>query len=199
MKPIASRSIWFESFPQLVTRWWDMQPASVRSQAGEGPADAVERAIRRAERVIEACGAAPMRQLRNSREWEARWNAEDAWKTLAAALDRMGWDAVRDKAGTGTAHLAKTALFESDREAVVVAEAPLEEQRRFAVEQGLLLPLTTDDLAAMALARELYQLAVEKLGSSAAPWTEQLARHEFCRRILGLPFSPLVLELLQKK
>jgi len=198
LKPIASRSIWFESFPQLVLRWWDAQPASVRAQIGEGPADAVLRAERRAERVIQAAGVKPMRQLRNSREWETRWNAEEAWNILAKALDGFGWDAVRDKGSTGTPHLAKTALYESDREAVVVAEAALEAQLKMLAKEGLSIANTTDDLAAMALARELYQIAADKLGSPAAPWTEQLARHEFVRCVLGLPFSPLAIELLQK-
>ncbi len=196
MTPIGSRPVWFETFPQLVARWYDRQSEGTRNDVGPGPANAVVRAEKRAAKVLAYCGFAPLREKKTARQWETRWNADETWKALAAAVDRHGWDVVRERSAPVTAQVRQTALYESDRETVVIADEALNRQLEAVVEGGLLLPFTVDDMAAIALARELYDIAAERIGSAPADWLEELARHEFLRTALGLPFSPLAMEYL---
>ncbi len=196
MTPIGSRPIWFETFPQLVARWYDRQSEDLRHEVGPGPANAVVRAETRAAKVLAYSGVNPLREKKTPRHWETRWNAEETWDLLEKALDRLGWDAVRESGTPVTAQVHRTALFESDRETVVIADEALGRQLKAVLDGGLLLPLTEDDMAAIALAREVYNVAGEKMGSPPPDWVEDLARHEFVRTALGLPFSPLALQFV---
>ncbi|MBI5155206.1 hypothetical protein HZA57_08210 [Candidatus Poribacteria bacterium] len=195
MPPIASRPIWFETFPELVLRWFTEQPAPLRETIG-GAAEASLRAERRAQRVLEYIHFQPMRLIKTAREWETRWDPEAAWSRLEAVVHHFGWDVIRHRGSASDTEMTAEALREGERPSILIADRALNEQGAAAAAGGLQLPLTERDLAAIALAREVYSLVSEKMGKPPAPWVDELAPHEFTRVALGLPFSPLVWEFL---
>ncbi len=195
MKPIATQEIWFESSRDLITRWFNRQSSAKQAEL-VSPGEVLERVEQRAQKILAYSGLKPLRRLKTAREWEARWEAKAAWKFLAEALDQLGYDAVRETTGASDAALSMSALYESDREAVLIVDAAVQAQLDAVKNAGMALPLTLDDMACIALARETYALLGEKMGRPPRPWVDDLGQHAFAQEVLGLPFNPLVFALI---
>jgi hypothetical protein len=193
---ISTNLIWSETFTELVSRWWALQPAEVREAAG-GIAEAALRAERRAATIMKFAALRPAeRRIKTQREWEVRWDPRAAWDRLARVCDHQGWKPKRHRGGSADFAVAEGAGLETDRPTILIADAALAGQAALAKSHGLLIRLDVDDLAPVALARELYHVCVDKVGAEAAPWVEELAPHHFTQEVLGLPFNPLVFALL---
>ncbi|MDK2973463.1 MAG: hypothetical protein PWP23_3218 [Candidatus Sumerlaeota bacterium] len=198
MRVIGSTPIWNEPFGELVLRWFHRQSPELRERIG-GPAEAQLRVERRAARLMELAGIAPARALSSPREWETRWNARAQWDRLVAHADRRGWDVVIDPDDTRGLRWTATALAESDRKTILVADQALEVLAAQASLSGCLLGLRAEDLAPLALAIQLYGIEAARLGNPPQEWVDELGALEFTRRVLGLPFHPLVFQLLDNK
>ncbi|MCB2155490.1 hypothetical protein KQI84_11445 [bacterium] len=196
MAPIGSREIWFDTFPQLAVRWFRRQPKSLQEEIGSS-AEASLRAEERVRTLIRYGRIKPSRALKTPREWEVWWDASEEWARLRRILTGFGWGVVRHRGDASRTEVLLDAQEESDLPVVVIVERILQEQARIAVDGGLNLPLKADDLAPMALSRELFQVIAEKIGSAPSPWVDELAQFEFSRVVLGLPFHPMVLWLLK--
>lgn len=195
MRIIGSREIWNEPFADLVIRWFRRQPESFQAEFG-GPADLIGRIERRALRVIDFCALEPARALKSLREWETRWNGREQWNRLSAHAAHLGWRVLREEGAGHGASLTQATLGATGAQVIVIAEEPLRQQLAHARENGCLLPLTGDDLATVTLAREIYALETQRMGKPPQEWVEEVAQHEFARRLLGLPFHPLVFALI---
>jgi hypothetical protein len=195
MRVIGSEPIWNEPFGELVLRWFKRQPVEVREAIG-GPAEAQLRVERRAALVLEHSGLQPARPLVTPREWETRWDARATWERLVAHTRARGWDVLLEPGTARGTRWAPTALAESEERAIVISEQVVEDLGRLATDSGCLLGLTTRDLAPVVLAREVYALESPRIGNPPPEWVEQLAAAEFARRALGLPFHPMIFDLL---
>jgi len=195
MPPIASRAIWFEKFPELVIRWYRQQGEAVRTDAGS-PAEAAMRAEDRAAKVMAFGDLDAPRHIRTLREWETRWNVRAVALPLEQAIVRCGRDVIRHRGPDSRLDILQDAFSASERESVVLVDEALERELLRARESGLELPMTVDDMAAIQLAREAFELLSDGIGSRPRPWVDELAIHAFAERVLGLPFSPLVWRFL---
>lgn len=195
MTLLGSKPIWYEPFGELVVRWFQRQPEELRHEIGGAP-EATMRAETRANRLIEYCAIQQMRKIKTPREWETRWEAKEAWQRLATHLDRLGWDVIRARGEDKRLELAQTVLAESDRKTIIIPEHELRAQVEAARAGGCLVPMTEEDFAPIALCYEVYDIESQRLGRAPKAWVDELARPEFCKRLLGLPVHPLVLRLV---
>lgn len=197
MKPIAERAIWLENLSELLIRWYDKQPTDIQVQA-VSPHDAAIRVKKRAHRVIEFSGIEEAKPIKNSREWETRWEPKKLWKRLADAMDKLDHDAfIQDEHPTG-ASVRLNALHESDRESVVLVRSTLEEVKNRCTELGLTLELTIIDIAVYQLALEYFYLQTPRMGNLPRPWVDEIAAHYFAQQILGVPFNLYLLHLVKE-
>ena len=197
MTILGTQPIWFEPFGELVVRWYQRQPEEIRSEA-KSTAEAILRAEKRAARVLEFSGLTPMRKIKTAREWQTRWDAKGAWEILAAHLDKLGWDVLRARdLDDRRNQVARAALGEGERQSIVLLDPHLRQRAADANAAGCALELNEEDMAAIALAEELYEIESRRIGRPPREWVEELARPEFTRRLLGLPFHPLILTLVR--
>ena len=171
---VANKDIWYETFPELVARWYNRQPEALRERLVSS-ANASLRAEARAEVVLKACGLLRRTPLKTAREWETRWVAADVWRGLSLGCAKFGWRAARHRGDGSKFELVRDALEASEEETVMIADCDLAGRVEEAVRSGLLLPLTIDDFAVLALAGEFYGIVSRKLGSVPQPWVEELA------------------------
>lgn len=196
MAPIGTQEIWFDTFPQLAVRWYRRQAQSLQEEIGSA-ADVSLRAEDRVRKLIRYGRIKPSQPLKTPREWEVRWNAREQWTRLSRVLTSFGWGVVRHRGAASRTDVLLDAQEESDLPVVFIVESVLQDQARLAKELGLNLPLMADDLAPVALSRELFQVMAEKIGPLPSPWVDELAQFEFSRVVLGLPFHPMVLWLMK--
>lgn len=197
-KLIGPPSVWTEPFSELVIRWHKRLPEEERDAVGSASI-AAQRATERATRVLEYSGLERAPEIQSARQWETRWNAAAQWKRLCEHLKRIEVEVVYDGGGSGRgADLNRRALEAAgDSEAVLIVERTLVEQRELARAQQCPLELSVDDLSVLALAREVFAIESVRIGRPPrAPWVDDLASCEFPRLLLGLPFSPLVFQLI---
>jgi len=197
VKPLGTSPIWAERFDELMLRWFGRQDSEVTEDAGSALA-ATDRIKRRVTTVQNYSKLLPAeRQISSPREFETRWEASKAWKLLETHADRLGFQVIRERSA-GTMHdLSQTVLSVSEREQIIIVDHALQQQIDLAVASGCSLPLKTDDLAPVALAREVYTLLVERMGRPPKSWVDEVAQHLFAQTVLGFPFSSLIFELLE--
>jgi hypothetical protein len=194
LKPIADRSIWLEDLTELMIRWYEKQPDQIQVQA-VSPQDTAARIRKRANRVIEFSHLTLPRQIKNSREWETRWEPKARWNALTSALDQLGYDAIVQEDHPTGASVRLSALHESDRESIVLVRSTIQEIRQNCLNLGLTIEITERDIALYQLALEFYYLQTPRMGNLPRPWVDELAAHCFAQQVLGVPFNLLVLEL----
>lgn len=177
---------------EIVQRW---EPAR---KAGVPPREAVLRMAHRAKAIREFLGLPSRPRPRNARKWETAWNRNQFFGELSAAAARLGW-AVRT-----------VERFEADP---VLLSSAGGEDNVFLVEQaaagvlldrlraaGLRLPFQQADALLIQLAEGLFQLGADHAGQDVPEeWIEEAAPSVFAQDVLGLPFCPLVLRVLEKK
>lgn len=196
MAPIASRGIWLEPVADLVTRWYKQLPEKTREETGT-PDDLLARGSTRAGKIQAFTGLESSRPLKTAREWDARWDRKAQAERLERLLAQWGFEVVRHRGGGSFLDVSSEGLRETEGEAVFLVESELEAAAAFAHDHGLTIPYTARDVAVLTLAREVYDAATRKLGNPALPWTEELGRALFTQRVLGLPFNPLVVKVLE--
>ncbi len=135
--------------------------------------------------------------LRNRRDWEGRWNADSEWKRLCGAFRRWGVDPVLHD---GTSEFARfDAVHLGGRNSLVLYRGDLQREMDLLADALAAWPMSTADYAVLSLAGELFHLLVGKAGKPPRdPWVDALAESLFVRDLLGLPFSPLALDLLRR-
>ena len=88
---------------------------------------------------------------------------------------------------------------EGEGKTLLILERTLEEQLEAVIAHDCPIEITLNDLAVFALARDIYAVECERIGRPPRDaWIDDLGRHEFTRILLGLPFSPLVFQLILK-
>ncbi len=187
--------IWRESNIDLTIRWWGRHTVAQHADM-ESPAAAMERAETRAARVLEFCQLPAPKPMRTPREWQVGFNPRAAWDRLCIPLKHWGWDIARQHDEPTFTNVSRTALEHEDKPMVVIADAALERQLDHARATKCPYEMGIQHLAAIALARELYSVASDRMGALPRPWVDELAAPAFAQRALGLPFWPLIFTLL---
>jgi len=197
-KLIGPPSIWTEPFTEHVLRWHRSHPEEERDRIGSASI-AAQKATERGLRVLAYSKLQPGREILSARMWEARWEPKTEWARLADHAERIGGHIVREKyASRRQADVQSAALSApGDGQTILILERTLNEQLEAVRQHDCPLDLRIDDLAVFALAREVYALECDRIGRPPRdPWIDELGRHEFTRTLLGLPFSPLVFQLI---
>lgn len=196
MASFASRSIWLDRFPDLVYRWFHRQSTELQVEL-VSPRDVQDRVERRVFRMLELAKLAPRPIPQTAREWETSWDIRKNWKLIVAKLDEQMCDVIRHDKQSTDHDVSMSALHESERDSLVLVEEALESILAFCKNEGLDLPMTTNDIALMICAREYYNKLAKRAGNAPRPWVDQLAGPTFVQRAFGIPFNPLVIELLE--
>lgn len=199
-KLIGPPSLWTEPFPELVVRWHKRLPEEKRDEVGSASM-AAQRATERARRVLDYSTLESAPVINSARQWETRWDCGKHWKRLVEHLRARDCEVIYDVKGSGHGvDLSTSALRADDAgQTILLLEQVLIAQRDAARAGRCPLPLTVDDMAVIGLAREVFAIEAQRIGRPPkAAWVDELAPTEFARLLLGLPFSPLVFQLLRK-
>ncbi|MGF1572277.1 MAG: hypothetical protein ACFCU1_04325 [Sumerlaeia bacterium] len=196
MAPIASRSIWLDRFPDLVSRWFHRQPEALKTEL-ISPRNVQERVERRVHRMLEIGKLTPRYIPQSVREWETKWQIRVYWKEIVAKLNEVNCDVIRHDTQSTDHDVSMSALHESERDSLVLVEEALETITEFCRSEGLDIPLTTNDVALIACAREYYTRLAQRAGNAPRPWVDEIAAPTFAQYAFGFPFNPLVIELLE--
>ena len=198
--PLATNDLWYETFPELVARWFNAKTSAERLKLVNSARISIA-AEERSRTLMEHARVKPLPKLTTARQWDVRWEPKAAWEHVRKGIRRFNWDCKRTRTsvvrqemmiaaqeldtGTGGAPL------------VLVEDRVLETLAAKAKAGGLLLKASPADLAPLVLARELFWLAAEaKPMAGAGEYLDELACHDFVERLLGLPFSPMVFDFL---
>jgi hypothetical protein len=163
------------------------------------PAAVSDRVEKRVHRMFELAGLKERPRPQTIREWEVRWNTRDLWKQVTELLDGFQCDVIlHGEAGTDHS-VTMAVLHETERDSIVLVESTLKDLVNFCRQEGLEVPLTPRDMAIILSAREYYLRLARKVGNQPLPWVDELGGPTFVQGLLGLPFNPLVVDLLQSQ
>lgn len=196
MAPFASRPIWLDRFPDLVYRWFHRQTPELQIEL-IAPRNVQDRVDRRVHRMLELAKLTPKPLPQTTREWETSWNIRVLWKLIVAKLDECNCDVIRHDKQSSDHDVSMSALHEADRDSLVLVEDALENILLFCKTEGLELPFTTNDIALLICGREYYNRLALRAGNAPRPWVDELAGPTFVQLAFGLPFNPLVIEILE--
>ncbi len=135
---------------------------------------------------------------RTARQWETAWNRRALYDELHAAAKRLGWEVRAVERYEDNPAFLPVAR---DEENVLLVEQEaavhlLEELRA----AGLRLPFQPADTLLIQLAEDLFHLAADKAGHQPRDaWVDEAAPSVFAQDVLGLPFCPLVLRVLEDR
>jgi hypothetical protein len=189
----TKRSIWLESFDDLVDRWRDLEDTT---HANLPSTDKIaERVRRRVGLLLRHCDV-PKLDRYDHRLWSTKHDAIAEEKRLRAAMARFGWNAVLTD-GTAAEHMALVQPASIEANVAVIhredAEALAEQIRSLDIP----LDFTFIDAVLLLLAEELFQVASRDLGEAPKdPWVDELALPLFTQYILAWPFCPLARTIL---
>ena len=182
--------------------WEEVAKRALRRGRGDLPPapelEAISDAVRaRVGVLVGLARIKPAVPLRNRRDWEGRWDADAQWKRLAGAVMRWG---VTPVLNDGTSEFARfDAVHLGDASSLVLYRGDLQREMEALPDALEAWPMSLQDYAVVSLAGELFHLLVAKAGKPPRdPWIDALAESMFVREVLGLPFSPLALDLLRR-
>lgn len=191
--PIDS-DVWTESFEEIAHRWRRRRKDD--ALAALPMEDIATAAALRADKVLAYLKARPLPPLDTPRKWQAFWNAAEAKEMLVGLLRRFQWEPLR-LPGTPDTTTAPVDAQRRTENVVLLYEGALAAAAERAAEAGSPYGLTPLDFEVFTLAAELYEIAKGKMGKPERDaWLALTARSRFQRKLLGLPFEPLLFELL---
>lgn len=186
-----------EASLESVIRRWQATDEGQRLGGGLDAEEIAARLKRRADAVRRYCDLPRRKPLNSLRKWRAEWTPEEAWHLIAGALERLGWTS-RLVEGDSFAPELLASAQPGEEDVALVEKWIAERQAQRFRDAGLLVRFGWKDAAVQLLCDELYDIAAMKMGRAPAlPWLDEYARHPFCREVLGWPFSPWAVELLE--
>jgi hypothetical protein len=193
-RTIGTSPVWEADLNTLVGFWLkktENQGVSKQFHRDE----VVQKVVQRAEKIRQFSQLPTIGLMDSPRKWETNWNREQAWGRLLKALSAFDWS-VRIVTERMSGRALAANQFAGD-DVILIEKWAVEQRVSSLQEAGLLIPFGWEDGVVLTLAEEVYEVLSEEVGHRPAQdWVDELGRHEFVQRVLGLPFTPWVVRFI---